>query len=276
MLTKPNCSDNDAVPTRWATVSLQPMPGSNERIVVAVAAVNDNGETRCLRTIDPANAKAVFRDEHRYVSELIAFVADSLGTHLAHDQALEDWAPPVEGVFLTAQQRAKAADIDEFLRRAASLSTIFYSDHLQPQPKAAKPRRWMDAVASILATRDERLCNYLEVQVPLGGHDAPATFSFLDSGFAANLVTFSQGNLKRRVEDARADLWSLSLLADAPYIFRPKRKELLAGTDAEPEASVREAIAEIADEASRRDVLVTELATPEAVADHIVHHAYVR
>ena len=276
MLTKPNCSDNDAVPTRWATVLLQPMPGSNERIVVAVAAVNDNGEKRCLRTIDPANVKAVFRDEHRYVSSLIDFVEDSLGTHLAHDQALEDWAPPVEGVFLTAQQRAKAADIDEFVRRAASLSTIFYHDHLLPQPKAAKPRRWIDAIASILAARDERLCNHLEVRVPLGGHDAPATFSFLDPGFAANLVTFSQGNLKRRVEDARADLWSLSLLADAPYIFRPKRKELLAGTDAEPEASVREAIAEIADEASRRDVLVTELATPEAVADHIVHHAYVR
>ena len=276
MLTKADYLDNEAVPTRWATVSLQPMPGSNERIVVAVAAVNDNGETRCLRTIDPANVKAVFRDEHKYVSGLIDFVEDSLDTHLAHAQALENWAPPVEGVFLTAQQRAKAADIDEFVRRAASLSTIFYCDHLQPQPKAAKPRRWMDAIASILAARDERLCNHLEVRVPLGGHDAPATFSFLNPGFAANLVTFSQGNLKRRVEDARADLWSLSLLADAPYIFRPKRKELLAGTDAEPEASVREAIAEIADEASRRDVLVTELATPEAVADHIVHHAYVR
>ena len=146
MLTKANYSDNEAVPTRWATVSLQPMPGSNERIVVAVAAVNDNGETRCLRTIDPANVKAVFRDEHRYVSGLIDFVEDSLGTHLVHAQALENWAPPVEGVFLTAQQRAKAADIDEFVRRAASLSTIFYHDHLQPQPKAAKPRRWMDAM----------------------------------------------------------------------------------------------------------------------------------
>ena len=272
MLTKANCSRSEAVPTRWATVSLQPTPGSNEQIVVAVAAVNDAGETRCARTIDPAQLKTIFRDERHYVSDLIAFVADSLDAHLAHAQSLANWIPPTAGVYLGTVQQAKAADIDVLVRRAASLSSVFYSDHLQPQAAPPEPR-WINVVASILATKDERLCKSLNVRVPLGGHDAPATFSFLDSGFAANLVTFSQGRLKGRVEDARAGLWSLSLLADGPYLFRPERKELLAGTGAKPEAEVTEAIAEISDEAARRDVLVTAFATPEAVVDHIVEHA---
>ena len=276
MSIKASYSRSEGVPTRWATVLLQPLPGSGERVVVAVAAVSDNGETRCLRTIDPANAKAIFRDEHHYVSHLIKFVTDSLDVHLAHAQSLDNWVPPVEGVALGVHQRGKATDIDDFVRGAASLSTIFYSDQLQPRAAAAKRRRWMDDVSAILATQNKRLCAHLDVRVPLGGHDAPATFSFLDSALAANLVTFSQGNLKTRIEDARAGLWSLSLLADAPYIFRPERKELLAGMDVEPDARVQEAIDEITDEAERRSVLVTKVATPEAVAAHILEHASAR
>ena len=273
MSIKASYSCSEGVPTRWATVLLQPLPGSGERVVVAVAAVGDNGETRCLRTINPASVKAIFRDEHHYVSQLIEFVTESLDVHLAHTRSLDNWVPPVEGVALGVRQQGKAADIDHFVRRAASLSTIFYSDQLQPGVTAARRRRWMDVVSVILETQNKRLCAHLDVRVPLGGHDVPATFSYLDSGLAANLVTFSRGNLKARIEDARAGLWSLSLLADAPYIFRPERKELLAGTDGEPDARVREAVDEITDEAARRSVLVTKVATPEAVADHILEHA---
>lgn len=53
MSTKANCSPSATVPVRWATVLLQPTLASNERFVIAIAAVNDNDETRCLRTLDP-------------------------------------------------------------------------------------------------------------------------------------------------------------------------------------------------------------------------------
>ena len=273
MSNKASYSHSEGVPIQWATVLLQPLPGSGERIVVAVAAVSENGETRCLRTIDPAHAKAIFRDEHQYAADLISFVTDSLDAHLAHAKSLDDWEPPLEGVGLGVRQRGKATDIDDFLRRAASLSTIFYSDQLRSLARPARAPRWMEVVEAILATQDQRLCRHLDVRVPLGGHDAPATFSFLDSGLAANLVAFSQGNLKDRIQEARAGLWSLDLLADAPYLFRPERKELLAGTDVEADARVREAVDEIAEEAARRSVLVTRLATPEEAADHIRQHA---
>ena len=276
MSNKASCSHSESVHTQWATVLLQPLSGSGERIVVAVAAINDNGERRCLRTMNPAHAKAIFRDEHHYVSDLITFVTDSLDAHLAHAQSLANWEPPLEGVALGVLQQGNASDIDDFVRGAASLSTIFYSDQPQPRPTADRRPGWMEVVSAILATQNKRLCAHLDVRVPLGGHDAPATFSFLDSGLAANLVTFSHGNLKARVEEARAGLWSLNLLADAPYLFRPERKELLAGTDGEPDAQVREAVDEITEEAARRSVLVTELATPQAAADHILEHAAAR
>ena len=261
--------------TQWAPVLFQPIPGSEERVVIAIAAV-DGTETRCMQTIDPSILNAVFRDDRRYVTDVIRLATQSLREHLTHNPSLAAWPPPMETVFLGSEQQTTSSDIDELVRRAGAMSTVFHADYFQAQSKVPKERQWTEEVLAILLERNERLSDHLQVRVPLGGHDAPAQFTFLNPSLAANLVTFSRSNLKRRLEQARADLWSLSLLADAPYIFRPQRRELLAGADSPKEgedANVREAIDEIADEASRRDVLVTEFQTPGQVAEHILAYA---
>ena len=243
--------------------------------MIAIAAVNEN-EVRCSQTIDPAIARAVFRDDRKYVADLIDIVTESLRAHLDHNKSLGQWPPPVEGVSLGSEQESRFSDIDELVRRAGSMSTVFHGEYFKPQSKDPKPVRWTDEVTSILINRNERLRDHLDVRVHLGQYDSPAQFTFLDAFFAANLVTFSKSNLKRRVEQARAGLWNLSLLKDGPMLFRPERRELLAGietSDQRASANVREAIDEISDEAARRDVLVTELSSPEAVAEHILQYA---
>ena len=231
---------------------------------------------RCSQTVDPAIARAVFRDDRKYVADLIDLVAESLRAHLKHNKSLGQWPPPVDGVSLGSEQESRFSDIDELVRRAGSMSTVFHGEYFKPQSKDPKPVRWTDEVTSILINQNERLRDHLDVRVHLGQYDSPAQFTFLDAFFAANLVTFSTSNLKRRVEQAWAGLWNLSLLKDGPVLFRPERRELLAGTELSDEPvspNVREAIDEISDEASRRDVLVTELPSPEAVAEHILHYA---
>ena len=261
--------------TRWAPLLLQPFPGSEERLVIGIGAVGER-DVRCVQTIDPSIITAVFREDRRYVADIIQLATESLREHLSHNPSLTAWPPPVEGVYLGAQQEAVSSDIDELVRRAGAMSTVFHGEYFKPQSKLPKRPRWSDEVVAIIVDQNERLSDHLEVRVPLGGHDAPAHFTFLNQSFAANLVTFSKSNLKRRLQQARADLWSLSLLVDGPYLFRPQRRELLAGTELPGEiddASVREAIDEIVDEASRRDVIVTEFQTPREVAQHILLHA---
>ena len=261
--------------TRWAPVLLEPIPGSEERVVIAIAAVSE-GEVRCSPTIDPATAGAVFRDDRRYVLDLIDLTTRSMREHLLHNPSLEAWPPPVESVFLGKEQETSASDVDEVVRRAAAMSSIFHAEYLRPQARTPKTTRWSDEVTALVTEQNERLTDHLSVKVHIGGHDAPAQFTFLNRYFAANLVTFSKANLKRRLEQARADLWTLSLLADGPFIFRPSRRELLTGAEFAGEAAdavVREAIDEIMDEGSRRDVVVTEFETPSAVAEHILTHA---
>ena len=260
---------------RWAPVVLQPIIGSEERLIVAIAAVDDSGETRCLRTLDPDRTKAVFRERSRYVNDVVAMVVRSMVTHLAHEPTLTKWIPPLEGVHLGVERLGAAKDIDTFVRRAGAMVSVFHGELIR-QPSVERRQPWARQVTDIVRARNSRLGGNLGVRIPLGDHDAPAPFTFLNATFAANLVTFSRPNLARRIEEARAGMWSLSLLSDSPFLFNPERKELLAGTDFgdEPgDAKVREAVDEIADEASRRDVLVTEFRSPEAVAEHILQHA---
>lgn len=119
--------------TRWAPVLLQPLPGSDERVVIAIAAVGER-DTRCVQTIDPSIVAAAFRDDREYVTEMIQLVTRSLHEHLSHDPSLATWPPPVEGVFLGAEQEAMSSDIDELVRRAGAMSTVFCGDYFKPRP----------------------------------------------------------------------------------------------------------------------------------------------
>ena len=116
--------------TRWAPVLLQPIPGSDERVVIAIAAVGER-DTRCAQTIDPAIVTAVFREDREYVTEIIQLATRSLREHLCHDPSLATWPPPVEGVFLGEEQETTSSDIDEAVWRAGTMSTVFCGDYFK-------------------------------------------------------------------------------------------------------------------------------------------------
>ena len=95
-------------------------------MVIAIAAVSE-GETRCLPTIDPATAGAVFRDDSRYVLDLIELATRSMREHLLHNPSLDAWSPPVESVFLGREHETSASDVDEVVRRGAAMSSILHA-----------------------------------------------------------------------------------------------------------------------------------------------------
>ena len=93
-------------------------------MVIAIAAV-DKRDTRCVQTIDPSIVTTVFREDGEYVTEIIRLATQSLREHLSSDQSLATWPPPVEGVFLGAEQETMSSDIDELVRRAAPCRPCF-------------------------------------------------------------------------------------------------------------------------------------------------------
>ena len=109
----------------------------------------------------------------------------------------------------------------------------------------------------------------------LGNHEVPAIFTFYSPDLAASLVPLTHNKLKQKVEEARAKLWSLDMLSDAPnFLFKPTRRELLAACESNEQDSKKnlifEAVEELRDEASRRGVELADVSSPAEAARHIL------
>ncbi len=238
---------------------------------------NADGEREFLPLVNPKTASACFRDQADYVKEVVALTIESCRAALDSGMALHDWEPPLEGVFLGAIQEVEAASLPELLHLAAPLASFLHrepSGHSQHSNRPAKAP-WEQQVREQVLQVNRRFERNFNVMLHLGDHYEPAAFNFLSAGFAANIVTLAPNRLNKSMEDARAKLWTLSLLADAPnYLFRPKNRELLTGMNAaedDPKLSrVREAAEELSDEAQRRDISVFPFSSPAAAARRIL------
>ena len=96
------------------------------------------------------------------------------------------------------------------------------------------------------------------------------SFTFFGTSLAANVVVLSSQRMALSMREARAHLWNLSLLADAPdLLIKPARLELLAGVREEG-PQVGSAIEELALEAGRRAVSVSRVESSEDAARQII------
>ncbi len=262
----------------WAPVLFEPLPGSEERLTIAVAAVNAEGDYRCQATINPKALKTVFQGECGFVKGVVSVTISSCEAFLSSNQNLNAWEPPLDGIYLGKVQDVEISSLDELISFAAPFASFLYSETLDNQAKRPTDegfRKWDAQVKSIILRANTQLEHNFNVRVYLGNHDMPALFTFLNPSFAANLTSLTPGNLKRQLEDARAKLWSLNLLADAPnYLFKPEVRELLAGVsvaqDHPKRGLVTEAVEELRDEAERRDIAVTQVNSAQTAAQHIL------
>ncbi len=265
----------------WAPVLFEPIPGSEERLTIAVAAIDTEGDYRCQAIINPKVVKTVFQGTSGYVKDVVSVTIDSCESFLGSNGNLNAWEPPLDGVYLGKVQDVDISSLDELISFAAPFASFLYSESLDNQARSSVNegfRKWDAQVKSIILSANMKLEHNFNVRVYLGNHDMPAFFTFLSPSFAANLTSLTPGNLKRQLEDARAKLWSLHLLADAPnYLFKPDVRELLAGVsvaqDHPKHALVTEAVEELRDEAGRRDIAVTQVKSPQTAAQHILERA---
>jgi len=259
----------------WAPMLLEPIRGSGERIAVAIVGCNADGEREFLPLVNPKVAQACFRDQADHLRAVLSMTIESCKSALESGTALQAWQPPLDGIFLGAVQVVEAASLGELLHLAAPLSSFLYQEPRSQLTNRPASVPWERQVKAQLLQVNQRFGQNFNVLLHLGDHYEPAAFSFLSPDFAANIVTLTPNRLKKGMEDARAKLWTLSLLEDAPnYLFRPKIRELLTGMDAAEDDSkgskVREATEELNDEAQRRGIGVFPFSSPKDAAAHIL------
>jgi len=261
---------------RWAPIYFEPIPMSGERIAIALIATQSDGKFKCMSLIDPKQRGTLFKAENTYVKNVLSLVIESCASHFANSNAIEDWQMPVSGVYLGVVNEAKSASLEDLVMHAAPMTSFFYHAPVEHDTNI-KPREvnWAKSVADIVLLSNARYKQNLNVSLFLGNHEVPAIFTFYSPELAASLVPLTHNKLKQKVEEARAKLWSLDMLSDAPnFLFKPTRRELLAACESNEQDSKKnlifEAVEELRDEASRRGVELADVSSPAEAARHIL------
>lgn len=107
----------------WAPVYLEPLPGSGERLTVAVASRIDTGQFRVIRTLDGKRAHCMYGAHAASVNGLVDLLVDSLKAHLETMRPLQEWVPPFrDGAFLGPISVGHGDTVDEIARAGAMLA----------------------------------------------------------------------------------------------------------------------------------------------------------
>ena len=275
----PTITDN-WMAVHWAPLLIRPIADGPECFVAAIAAATETGETACHAVVNGRRLKAMFRDGFPAMGAVLDASIASLENHLRASapgrntfgvrRLFRSWTAPFEGVYLgdpNATYVVKFADV--FLRASQQCSA--FSVDSPDAASLAKPeaRRWSKPVAEVVKGLKPQLSGHLNAELRMTTAH-PITFTFLGSSLAANVVVLSSQRLALSMREARAHLWNLSLVADAPdLLIKPQRLELLAGVR-EENARVRDAIEELDYEAKQRSVRVSRVESSEDAARRII------
>jgi len=208
-------------------------------VAVALVGTSREGKSEILPLVDGSTAKKHFAGSARYLLDVLYLVLESCETHLRSQANLDEWQPPLEGVFLGAVQNVYSlGTVGELLHMAAPITSFLYRDPLGKSDSSSRRpslgmRLGSQVQELVVQTNRGFKCNF-NVSLPFGRYDTQVNFTFLHPAYPTSLITLNGKRIKQCLETGRAKLWALHLLSDASnYLFRPRVRDLVMGTDFE-------------------------------------------
>ena len=266
--------DQNAIRVRWAPLVVEPIPLAPERLVAAIVATTSTGEFAFHRQLDQRRLKELVGEGADSLAAVIDVSSASLARHLDQSNDFGDWQSPFEGVYLRGDSVNYVRRFNDIFSLAPPLCSVFGKQVIQPGqevPISEKP--WDVPVIENIRKIKPELSNSLNAQLQFSSSQHTVTFTYFGTKLAANVVVLNSQRMAVSLREARAYLWNLSLLTDAPnLLFKPDRLELLTGVQLDGK-KVREAIEELTFEASRRDVVVSRVESSEDAARRIISMA---
>ncbi len=263
--------DRNALRVRWAPLVVEPIPLAPDRFVAAIVAITFSGEFACHRQMDRRRLKELVGEGADSLAAVIDVSSASLARHVAQSNDLSDWKSPFDGVYLGGDSINYVRRFNDIFSIASPLCSVFGKPVVQvgqDVPESTNP--WDVPVIEHIRKIRPNLSNSLNAQLQFSSSEHTVTFTYFGTKLAANVVILNSKRMAVSLREARAHLWNLSLLADAPnLLFKPDRLELLTGVQ-DDGRKVREAIEELTFEASRRDVFVSRVESSEDAARRIV------
>lgn len=206
----------------WAPIYLEPLEGSGERFVVAVACRGDSGGAAKV-AIRHAVLKCMYGEQGQQVLGLAELVVESLNEHLNSGGSIADWMAPAASCYVGPVRLAFGDSLESVLNQGIRL-TASLTEQVEVNLQAADETGESSAlqvdrfILQVKTTVRERVQDFetrfkRTVSVRLGAQ--PTEIGYLGERLAANFDVLIPGTaLGHKRTRAKAKLLDLQALKD--------------------------------------------------------------
>lgn len=222
----PAAPDHKAI---WAPIYLEPMHGSGERIVAAVAAVDVVGAFHVELTLRAKTLRCMYGgDRAEVVMGIAELIQEALQDHLAMGGTLENWVAPVRSCFVGPLRNAIGQDLEGIALRGATLTASLSGKGLGDLVQGADDfaavapdvDRWLQQIRASVRQRSELLDARFNAEVRVKPGASPTRIGYLGDRIAANFDLLVPGpNLSTKRFRSKARLVDLQILKDQVDMF---------------------------------------------------------
>ena len=277
---------------RWTPIYLEPIPGSGERITVAIAILTD--KERIVRSVIREDALRCFLGNAADKFQgLVDACVQSLSKYMAQGGELSTWLPPFEGVFPGNEGLVYATDMTAALRMAIRESAFLAA---LPQREGAEDTsdsaqkdesgtdRWRSQVKSRLEQLAPNLVVHFGREIELPRTRRRRRIDYLGNRMVAQLGRIIPGRgIGHYIRSAKVSLWELEdvrilrhdmKLFEIPeenfelILYRPSDDD--PAYDDKDIEKLHDAINELEEEGDRHNLRVRPVTNAQEAAQRIV------
>jgi len=272
---------------QWWPLLLETVPGSGERLCVAVIVRSASGQASIRQAISPATVTHLFGAAGQGMTFLVGHTVLDIKRQLDELVPVEQLEPAFGGLRFGNMRDCVARDVNEVFDIAMRLSTAFSlstfgTDTTSPDKEAQRAfDEWADKVREQVLSleRKESLTSAFNVSIPLGPRKR-LRVGFVHGGYVAQFgvlrvgrsMTSDQRALKLKMFDLEA------LRREQP--FAVQRAELIVGVESPGDSHPtrqRETLAEtwdfITHEATARGISPRRCVSARDASEHVARMA---
>ena len=292
-------SFNDGVRARWAPVLLEPISGSYERLVVAVAVVGANGFH-----IEQANALDRLRCLYSSAADGIVWAVAVASDHLRDEisrrgeDATTGIVPVLTGFHVGEWREAEGQSLTSIgVGWMSALSSLYRADkaigEIEPdfagsisdEISTASLDRLPDLVLDYVSEHQAGLAPYFNKQIRNGrrrrpmGQNFEVMIDFAGSRLVANFGTLRASSLTRSIDNVKHRLWDLKVDRDADkgnLGYRKHEMIVQVPMSSDPQVTRRqavnitEALQALEEQADLEELRFRPMNSVEAIGKHIL------
>ena len=269
----------------WWPIVLETIPGSAERIITAVLARSESGQSQVRQIIPPGTLTAMFGSAGKGMQLVVGNTVISLQQQLDEGKHIQDIEFPYGGIELGAARDCVAHDLNEVFEVAVRLSSAFGISTFGTVEKVGRETQmafdaWATEVrAQTLMTWEAPLNDAFNVKVK-SASKKQTRIGFMYGGYVANFGVLRPGYSSGDTRALKLKLFDLETYRRTHPIVVEKA-EVLVGcpliTANSPlsrreQDSINSSWEFIVEEAKARRVVPIRCERPSQAAEHLLQH----